>query len=259
MGAAVPARDAEGNIVRWFGSTTDIDEQKRREDELRRANQDLEQFAFSASHDLQEPLRTIKIYSELLAHRHGNELQGEARNFLDFLQNAAGRMELLVRDLLAYTQVSRLDLSKESTDAAEALECALDNLEEAIEESGAQVSTGPLPFLSVDSTHLRQLFQNLVGNAVKYRSPHRIPKVRTEAQRRNESWVFSVSDNGIGISPEYKEHIFGLFKRLHSGAQYTGTGIGLAICQRIVERYNGRIWVESRPGEGSTFYFSLPV
>lgn len=259
MGAAVPARDEHGNVVRWYGSTTDIDEQKRREEELRRANQDLEQFAFSASHDLQEPLRTIMIYSELLMFRHGDRFEGESREFLEFLRNAASRMELLVRDLLAYTQVSRIEAPHERTDAGEALAAALENLQGTVEEGGAQVSAGPLPSLPVDSTHLRQLFQNLVGNAVKYRSPHRIPEVRIEAQRRNESWVFSVKDNGIGISPEYKEHIFGLFKRLHSGAEYSGTGIGLAICQRIVERYNGRIWVESEPGEGSTFYFSLPV
>lgn len=259
MGTALPARDHEGNIVRWYGTCTDIDEQKQREDELRQANGALEQFAFSASHDLQEPLRTIKIYSELLTERHSAKITGEAVEFLNYLRGAATRMELLVRDLLNYTQISRLDMPKESTDANDALSAALANLQEAIDESSAQISVEPLPALRVNRTHLRQLFQNIIGNAVKYRSPERTPQVRVDAERRNDMWTFSVKDNGIGIEPEYKEQIFGLFKRLHSPAHYAGTGIGLAICQRIVERYNGRIWVESEPGQGSTFLFTLPV
>ena len=178
---------------------------------------------------------------------------------MSFLRNGATRMENLVRDLLTYTKSTRFDEPSKVTDANEALIAALANLSGAIAENGAQVTTGPLSSLPVNGTHLQQLFQNLIGNALKYRSPKRPPAVHVEAQRQNENWVFSVADNGIGIEPEYKENIFGLFKRLHSSDEYSGTGIGLAICQRIVDRYRGRIWVESEPGRGSTFRFTLPV
>ena len=256
---AIPVRDAAGKVVKWFGTSTDIDDQKRIEDQLRRANQDLEQFAFSASHDLQEPLRSIKIYSELLMKRHAPRLDGEALKFMSFLRNGATRMEALVRDLLTYTQATKFDEPPKVTNANEALKTALANLSGAIMETGAQVTNGPLPSLPVNGTHLQQLFQNLIGNAIKYRSPERLPAVHVEAERQKEHWVFSVSDNGMGIDPDYKESIFGLFKRLHSSNEYAGTGIGLAICRRIVDRYQGRIWVESEPGRGSTFRFTLPV
>ncbi|MBV9405798.1 MAG: PAS domain S-box protein [Acidobacteriaceae bacterium] len=259
MGRALPVRDAAGNIVKWFGTSTDIDEQKRVQDELRRANEDLEQFAFSASHDLQEPLRSIKIYSELLVRRHAAKLDDEALKFMRYMRNGATRMETLVRDLLAYTQVARLQEPTEIVDANEPLKIALANLAGAIAESGAEISIGPLPLLSVNATHIQQLFQNLIGNAIKYRSPEQPPLVSVSAARQGEYWLFAVSDNGIGIDPEYKENIFGLFKRLHNSDEYSGTGIGLAICQRIVDRYHGRIWVESEPGKGSTFLFTLPV
>jgi light-regulated signal transduction histidine kinase (bacteriophytochrome) len=144
-------------------------------------------------------------------------------------------------------------------DANDALNETLANLSGAIQENGAQVTADPLPAVSVHNAHLQQLFQNLIGNAIKYRSPARGPLVHVGAHRKDGHWIFSVTDNGIGIEPEYKERIFGLFKRLHSGEEYAGTGIGLAICQRIVERYHGRIWVESEPGEGSRFYFTLPI
>jgi PAS domain S-box-containing protein len=256
---ALPLSGDKANIVQWFGTCTDIEEQKRVEDELRRANQDLEQFAYSASHDLQEPLRSIKIFGELLAKRYGNKLDGQAYEFLDYLRTGATRMEILVRDLLAYTQVARIEAPAEDTDANEAFTTTLANLSGAIVESGARVMSDPLPSVPVHSTHLRQLFQNLIGNAIKYRDPERAPVVLVSSERRIGAWVFSVRDNGIGIEPEYKEHIFGLFKRLHTGDQYAGTGMGLAICQRIVERYNGRIWVESEPGQGSTFNFAISV
>jgi len=256
---ALPVRDSSGAIIKWFGTSTDIDEQKRAQDELRRANQDLEQFAYSASHDLQEPLRTINIYSQLLASRYGGELEGEASEFLDYLRTGAVRMQVLVRDLLEYTQVGRLDTRSEPVNSAEAFDSALANLGGAIRESGAAVTSDALPQVRAHPTHLRQLFQNLIGNAIKYRRPDRKPAVHVSAREQSGSAIFSVRDNGIGIEPEYGEQIFGLFKRLHTGDKYSGTGIGLAICKRIVERYHGRIWVESEPGEGSIFFFSLPT
>jgi PAS domain S-box-containing protein len=258
MGRALPVRD-RGKTVKWFGTCTDIDEQKQVEDDLRRANSDLEQFAYSASHDLQEPLRSIKIYGELLTSRYGSKLDGQALEFLEYLRTGASRMEMLVRDLLAYTQVTRPNFPAEVTDANEALATTLANVQGAIVESGTTVTFDPLPPVRVHSTHLRQLFQNLIGNAIKYRSPERAAAVHVSAEQQSGFWVFTVSDNGIGIQPEYKEHIFGLFKRLHSGDEYSGTGIGLAICNRIVERYHGRIWVESEPGSGSRFRFALPA
>jgi light-regulated signal transduction histidine kinase (bacteriophytochrome) len=168
-------------------------------------------------------------------------------------------METLVRDLLAYTQVTKIDEAREVVAASETLDGALQNLSRVIAESGARITAEPLPPVRMHATHLQQIFQNLVGNALKYRSADRIPEIHIGVERRGEYWVFSVADNGIGIDPQYKETIFGLFKRLHHSAEYAGTGIGLAICQRIVDRYDGRIWVESEPGRGSTFHFTLPV
>jgi PAS domain S-box-containing protein len=259
MGRALPIRDSAGNIVKWFGSCTDIDDQKRVEDDLRRANQDLEQFAFSASHDLQEPLRSVKIYSELLTMTCGDTIDGEAREYLKYLRGGATRMEMLVRDLLSYTQVTKFEKPGEPADAGEALSSTLASLAGAVAETGARVTTDPLPSVPMHGAHLQQLFQNLIGNAIKYRSPERPPVVHVTAERQNGHWIFAVNDNGIGIDAQYKENIFGLFKRLHANDEYSGTGIGLAICKRIVERYHGRIWVESEPGRGSTFRFTLPV
>lgn len=259
IGRALAVRDANGNIVKWFGTSTDIDEQKRVQNELRRANEDLEQFAYSASHDLQEPLRTLRIYTDLLTQRHSSQLDAQALEFLRFLKDSATRMDVLVRDVLSYTQITRLELGHHLTDANQALAETLANLKGAIDESGARITSDELPSVHVHPTHLRQLLQNIIGNALKYRSAERTPTVHVHAERENGHWRFSVQDNGIGIEPEYKERIFGLFKRLHAGDQYSGSGIGLAICQRIVERYRGRIWVESEPGRGSTFFFNLPV
>jgi PAS domain S-box-containing protein len=254
-----PIRDGSGRAVALSVIARDVTERKRVENELRRANADLEQFAYSASHDLQEPLRTIKIYSQLLAYRLGTFVEGETAEFLDFLRNAATRMELLVRDVLAYTQVTRLDAPIEQVDTNKAVAEVIANLRGAITESGAAVTFDRLPAVSVHSTHMRQLFQNLIGNAIKYRSDDRAPVVHIGAERQDGYWLFTVRDNGIGIQPEFWEQIFGLFTRLHNTDRYSGTGIGLAICQRIVERYSGRIWVESEVGCGSAFRFTLPV
>jgi light-regulated signal transduction histidine kinase (bacteriophytochrome) len=238
---------------------TDLTARKQAEAELLRANHDLEQFAYSASHDLQEPLRSVKIYSELLVQQLGDKLEDDTRDFLTFVSSGATRMEMLVRDLLAYTKAGQLDRPETPEDANAVLNGVLANLDSAIRESGAEVISEPLPSLRVHATQLQQLFQNLVGNAIKYRRPETPPVVKISARRDGETWLFSVSDNGLGIETQYRERIFGLFKRLHTGDEYAGTGIGLAICQRIVERYHGRIWVESEPGKGSTFNFTFPV
>jgi PAS domain S-box-containing protein len=259
LSRAYPIRDDKGDIIRWFGTNTDITEQREIEAELRRANADLEQFAYSASHDLQEPLRSVSIYSELLDKRYRDRLDGQALEFLDFLRSGAGRMEKLIHDLLSYSQVLKIEVPDEEADAGEALNTSLANLSEAIATTNAKVTSDALPRLRVHRLHLNQLFQNLIGNAIKYRRPDVAPLVHVSAERERDGWVFSVSDNGIGIDTQYKERIFGLFKRLHTGDEYSGTGIGLAICQRIVERYHGRIWVESPRGQGSTFRFTLPA
>ena len=254
----VADRDEQGHVTRILESNNDITERVRVQEEVRRANQDLEQFAFTASHDLQEPLRSIKIYSQLLAREFGGSLHPEAQKYMEYLRWGATRMETLVRDLLAYTRAGSFEEPAAPVDANEALQAALLALSGAVTDSHARVTSDALPSVQVHATHLQQLFQNLVGNSIKYRSPERIPEVHIAAQRQNGYWVFAVSDNGIGIDPEYKENIFGLFKRLHTSDEYSGTGIGLAICQRIVDRYHGRIWVESEPGKGSTFRFTLP-
>jgi len=255
----VAERDKKGDLIRILESNNDITERVRVQEEVRRANQDLEQFAFSASHDLQEPLHSIKIYSELLARELGSNLHPDARRYLEYLRSGATRMETLVRDLLAYTRVGQFEEPAETADANEALQAALSALSSATAEARARVTLDPLPTVQVRATHLQQLFQNLIGNAIKYTSPDRIPEVHVAAKRQKLQWDFAVSDNGIGIEPEYKETIFGLFKRLHTSDEYSGTGIGLAICQRIIDRYGGRIWVESELGKGSTFHFTLPV
>jgi PAS domain S-box-containing protein len=259
LSRSLPLRGADGKITMWIGSSTEIHEQKRIEEELRRANQDLEQFAYSVSHDLQEPLRGIKIFSELLSDRYRPKLDGQALEFLDNVRQGARRLETLLHDLLAYTQAGKVEPPREPVNAGDALEAALENLAGAVAESGAKIEAGPLAPVLVAPGHLQQLFQNLIGNAIKYRQPGVPPTIRVEASREREFRHFTVSDNGIGIEPEYKETIFGLFKRLHAGDEFSGTGMGLAICQRIVERYHGRIWVESEPGRGSVFHFTLPA
>ncbi len=253
-----PVKNAQGKVIGASKIARDITERKRSEEYVRRVNQDLEQFAFSASHDLQEPLRTINIYSELLAKRYSSSLDGQALEFLGYLRTGATRMEMLVRDLLAYTQGIQVELTHETADANEALTVVRANLAGAVAQSGASITAEALPSVCMHSTHLQQLFQNLIGNAIKYRSPERTPEIHVTAERESGSWIFSVSDNGIGIDPKFKERIFGLFKRLHTNDDYPGTGIGLAICQRILDRYHGRIWVESQLGQGATFRFTIP-
>jgi signal transduction histidine kinase len=235
-------------------------EMRRHEERLTRANRDLEQFAHSASHDLQEPLRAVAIYSELLEEKSADSLDDQARVFLGYLRSGARRMEMLVRDLLTYTQTAGMeDNGAELIDAGEQLEIALANLKQAIEDSDAMVTHDTLPPVRIKGAHLQELFQNLIGNAIKYRGadPLRVHVSATPAA--GGFWRFAVTDNGIGIEKQFHEQIFGIFKRLHTNDKYPGTGIGLAICQRIAERYGGRIGVESESGKGSTFFFTLPA
>ncbi|MGH9625690.1 MAG: sensor histidine kinase, partial [Bryobacteraceae bacterium] len=226
---------------------------------LRRANSDLQQFAFSASHDLQEPLRTVSIYSQLLGRRYGSQLDTAGQTFLEYLTTAAKRMASLIQDLLTYTRTGEEgEPVCETAEAAQALACALESLSTSIQENSAEVAHGDLPAVKMRGVHLQQIFQNVIGNAIKYRSTEP-PRIYVSCQQQESKWVFSVRDNGIGIDPAYKERIFGIFKRLHTADQYSGTGIGLAICKRIVERYGGGIWVESEAGAGATFFFAVPV
>lgn len=248
-----------GRIIMWIGSNTDIHEQKSNEDELRRANEDLQQFAYSASHDLQEPLRSISIFSQLLGERYSQRLDGDALQFLEYVRSGARRMESLVHDLLAYTQFAFAEHNTATADTNEALKHALILLDPEIIATKGSITAPALPSVAVEKLHLQQLLTNLLSNALEYRHPERAPRIQIAAERQGTCWLFSIKDNGVGIPPEYKDKIFGLFKRLHSADTHSGTGIGLAICRRIVERYGGKIWVESEPGEGSTFRFTLPA
>lgn len=246
-----------GDFLGYIGSCIDIHDRREMEENLRRANSDLQQFAYSASHDLQEPIRTVAIYGQLLKKRYGPKLDETAETFLEYLTTAAQRMENLVQDLLSYTRTGDAQPSAAEADANCDLKAVLESLAAAIVESRAEITSDPLPTVEIDSTHLQQLLQNLIGNAIKYRGD-RQPLIHISAREHNAYWLFSVQDNGIGIDPAYKERIFGIFKRLHTSDKYSGTGIGLAICQRIIERYSGRIWVESELGSGSIFYFTVP-
>jgi PAS domain S-box-containing protein len=224
---------------------------------LRQSNDDLNQFAYAASHDLQEPLRMVALYTQMLQKKYGKRLDDEADRYISFVLNGTERMEMLLKDLLAYSQAGSPGEEPPSPVNCETvMQRVLLNLQAAIEQSQASITWESLPVIEAHEIRMVQLFQNLVGNGIKYRSPEP-PRIRVVAERQREDWLFSVEDNGIGIKPEYAQQIFGIFKRLH-GPTYPGTGIGLAICQRIVERYGGRIWAESTPGKGSRFCFTLP-
>jgi len=262
---AVAVRDRTGKVVRWLGGCTDIQEQmeaatqlKLANEALKQSNADLEQFAYAASHDLQEPLRMVSIYSQLLKEEYGGTLDGHALNYINFAVNGARRMSHLLKDLLTYSRVANASSEKlPVTDARVAVNSALLNLATVIDDTHAEVEIESLPQVQMREIHLVQLFQNLIGNALKYSKEDEPPHIRIDARPNSAgAWLFTVRDNGIGIEPEYLQQIFGIFKRLH-GQAFEGTGIGLAICQKIVERAGGHIWAESEPGKGSTFCFTL--
>jgi PAS domain S-box-containing protein len=260
-----PVRDASGVIIGASKVARDISERQSQEIALReanaalsRSNADLQQFVYSASHDLQEPLRMVTAYAEMLRKKFGGKLGPSGDEYIGYTIQGALRMEELLQDLRSYTQASIGEQEPpEVIDAGKLLDKALVNLEAAIKDNGARICRTALPLLAMHGIQLQQLFQNLIANAIRYRAGD-TPVIHVAAEQRGKEWLFSVQDNGIGIDPEYKEQIFGIFKRLHSAAEYPGTGMGLAICKRIVERAGGRIWVESERGRGSTFFFTIP-
>ncbi|MEO8184201.1 MAG: ATP-binding protein [Deltaproteobacteria bacterium] len=257
-----PLESAEGRLMTI--AIRDITTRKHAEahllqkvEELNRSNEELGQFAYIASHDLQEPLRMVASYTQLLSRRYKGKLDADADEFIAFAVDGVNRMQQLIKDLLSYSRVGTTGKQLLDTSSEEALEHALINLRGAIEDSSALVTHDPLPAVLADEMQLIQLFQNLVGNAIKYQNPG-VPRVHVSAsQSAAAKWTFSVRDNGLGIEPQYFDKIFGMFQRLHKREEFAGTGIGLAICKKIVERHGSCISVESQPGHGSTFRFAL--
>lgn len=231
---------------------------KQASEELARSNRDLEQFAYVASHDLQEPLRMVATYTQLLAERYQGKLDENADKYIHYAVDGALRMQKLVQDLLAFSRVGRQGTEMRSTDCKGVVEGALQNLEGALQESGAAVTYEQLPVVMADGSQLMQVFQNLIGNAIKFRGTAK-PEIQIKAAMVAKEWMISVEDNGIGIAAEHVESVFVIFRRLHTREEYSGNGIGLSICKKIVERHGGRIWVESEPGHGASFKFTLPV
>jgi PAS domain S-box-containing protein len=256
---ALPIVDEGKTTGQWIGSSTDIDQLKRIEKALMQSNGELRQFAYAAAHDLQEPLRNVVNAAGMLTLRVGDSMDGSSKQYLQFCIEGAERMHGMVKDLLAFTTVVEGPASSNAyAEAGDVIEDVEANLALAISENEAAILRSDLPAVAIERTHLLQLFQNMIGNALKYRSLERAPVIRVSATRQADDWRFEISDNGIGFSPEYKERIFGVFKRLHPRHEFAGSGIGLAICGRIVAHYGGRIWAEGRPGEGATFFFTLP-
>ncbi len=259
-----PVKDGVGQIVGVQSVWLDVTELKqsqlvleRHAQNLERSNVDLQQFAYVASHDLQEPLRAVSSYCQLFEKHYSHQLDDRGLRWLEFVVNGSQRMQTLVRDLLTYARIDNSWRTWFVVDSRVPCLLALENLSKVIEETHAIVTVGDLPVVWADAVQLESLFQNLLSNAVKFRDD-RPPQISITAEKIEESWRFAVRDNGIGIKPEFHDRVFEIFKRLQTSGQYDGTGIGLAICKRIVERFGGRIWVESQFGRGSTFYFTLP-
>jgi PAS domain S-box-containing protein len=268
--AVTLVRSATGEPRFFITQMKNITDRKRAEAqlerqaaELARSNAELEQFAYVASHDLQEPLRMVASYSQLLARHYHGRLDEKADRWIGYAVDGARRMQALINDLLALSRVGTHGRAFTPTDCGEVLARALGSLAPVIAESDVRITSEPLPVVSADAVQLEQLFQNLVGNAIKFRRPDVPCEVRVDARRRTEDgrdeWLLTVRDNGIGLEMEYAEQVFTMFQRLHTREEYAGTGIGLAICRKIVERHGGRIWVESAPGAGAAFHFTLPA
>ena len=259
-----PVKDGQGSILGVQAVWLDVTELKqaqqvleRRTQNLERSNVDLQQFAYVASHDLQEPLRAVSSYCQLFEKHYSKTLDERGVRWLEFVVNGAQRMQTLVSDLLTYARIDNKTQTWFTVDSRVPCYLAIENLKQVIQETQAKITVGKLPVVWADATQLEALFQNLISNAVKFRGD-RPSHVSITAQKSGDDWQFAVQDNGIGIKPEFHERVFEIFKRLQSSDRYPGTGIGLAICKRIVEKFGGRIWVESQFGEGSTFYFTLP-
>lgn len=257
LGRATPIFDEQGRIIRCFGTCTDIHDQKEAEAALRRANRELEEFSYVASHDLQEPLRMVNIYTQLILKRLGSDA-ANLEQYAGFVRQGVNRMETLIHDLLAYSRATHIEeRSIGKADLSAAFSEALSVLKNSIEESGAVITAHSLPTVRGDTPQMAHVFQNLLSNALKYRKLGTALKIHISVELDGDRCIVCMRDNGIGFEQQYAERIFGLFKRLHND-EYPGTGLGLAICQRIVERYGGRMWAESSPGERATFRFSLP-
>jgi light-regulated signal transduction histidine kinase (bacteriophytochrome) len=257
-----PLESPEGMLI--TATIRDITERKSAEThllktmgELKRSNDELGQFAYIASHDLQEPLRMVASYTQLLAKRYAGRLDADADEFIAYAVDGCNRMQGLIQDLLVYSRAGVTDKALREGASEGALQEALTNLRTTIDYSGAAITYDSLPILTTDHTQLTQVFQNLIGNAIKYRRADP-PSVHVSADNAGKEWIFAVRDNGLGIDPQYFEKKFVLFQRLHGREEFAGTGIGLAICKKVLERLGGRIWVESQPTKGSTFYFALP-
>jgi light-regulated signal transduction histidine kinase (bacteriophytochrome) len=252
-----PVKDNQGHVVRWFGTHTDITDQRRIEEELRRMNRELEEFSYVVSHDLQEPLRMVNIYTQLILEQLGEE-DAMLNQYAGFVRQGVIHMQALIRDLLTFSRtVHTAELRVGTADLAVSFGEAVSVLKNRIEESGAVITAQSLPITRGDTQQLARVFQNLLSNSLKYCKKGIPPEIRVSVVLHGDQWIVSVRDNGVGFEPQYAERIFGLFKRLHND-EYPGTGLGLAICRRLMERYGGRIWADGRPGEGATFSFSLP-
>jgi len=256
-------KNEAGEVIGVFAAARDITERKKAEEilklkleELARSNAELEQFAYVSSHDLQEPLRMISSYLQLLQRRYEGNIDDKADKYIHFAVDGAARMQNLINDLLEFSRVATRAREPEPTNCEFVLDQVLSNLEIFLKENKASVSHDPLPEVMADNTQLAQVFQNLIVNGIKFHSEE-APKVHISAEKKSNEWQFSVRDNGIGIDPKYSEKIFEVFKRLHKKEEYPGTGIGLSICKKIIERHSGRIWVESELGKDSIFYFTL--
>ncbi|MGP0090267.1 MAG: sensor histidine kinase [Xanthobacteraceae bacterium] len=258
-----PINTGDGLMI--LSAITDITERKRsiqslaaRTDELQRSNADLEQFAYVASHDLQEPLRVVSMYTELLAEHLNGSLDEKAKKYMRYSVDGARHMQRLIKDLLAYARVGSQGSVPVPINSDSVVQSVLDTLKPAIDEAGATIVCDPLPIVSADTAQLAQVFQNLIGNALKFRGEH-APHIHIGAEHSDGKWVFRVKDNGIGIDKEYSDRLFQMFQRLHERGRYEGSGIGLAIAKKIVERHGGRIWFDSEPEDGATFYFTMPA